>query len=295
MEFPNNAGFSGGVNRGIRSALGQGARYIALFNNDAVADEYWLEELVSVAEADERVGIVAAKILTQDGVRIDSTGELYSVWGWPFPRGRGEVDSGQYDSAERRDVFGASGGASLYRADMLREIGLFNERFFAYFEDVDISFRARLASWSIRYAPEARVRHFIGGTSSRMHSYGTDHEAATRPQPAAERLHALPHRQELQHLYTKNMPGPLCWKYLPRFWASVVMMLLSDLGRGLLAANIRANLTALVYLPAVLADRWKIQSRRKVSVAETGPRLTHDLPPLQRRRLEQLGLPGPTG
>ena len=87
LEFPNNAGFAGGVNRGIAPALVQGAAYVVLLNNDAVADEHWLEELVAVAEADETVGIVAAKIVTQDGKKIDSTGDFYSVWGFPYPRG----------------------------------------------------------------------------------------------------------------------------------------------------------------------------------------------------------------
>jgi len=293
LEFPNNAGFAGGVNRGIRSALKGGVKYIALFNNDAVADEHWLEELVAVAEADERVGMVAAKIVTHDGKRIDSTGDFYSIWGFPYPRGRGEVDYGQYDLEEMSDIFAASGGASLYRAQMLREIGLFDERFFAYFEDVDISFRARLEGWKIHYACEATVRHFIGGTSSRIDSYGTDSEAVAAPsyghtRPSAfARYHTV---KNFSYLYTKNMPGYLYWKYLPRFWASVGMMLVSDLMRGMLASNLKANLMAMAHLPSVLFDRWTIQSRRQVALAEIDRRLLHELPPLQRSRFERMGL-----
>ena len=293
LEFSDNAGFAGGVNRGIRPALAQGAEYIVLLNNDAVADPHWLEELVKAAEKDAQVGIVAAKIVTQDGKNIDSTGDFYSVWGFPFPRGRGEVDRGQYDGADKRDVFGASGGASLYRATMLQEIGLFDERFFAYFEDVDISFRARLAGWKIRYAPEAKVRHYIGGTSSRIDSYGKPREATpptgdgqSRPSAFA-RYHSV---KNFSYLYTKNMPGWLYWKYLPRFWASAGMMLVSDMKRGLLGSNIKANAVALGHLPAMLAARRKIQSGRKVSVAEIDRRLVHELPPLQRLRFERFGL-----
>jgi GT2 family glycosyltransferase len=293
LEFPNNAGFAGGVNRGIRPALEQGAEYIALFNNDAVADEHWLEELVAVAEANEHLGIVAAKILTMDGRKIDSTGDCYSIWGFPFPRGRGEVDSGQYDSEEMSGIFAASGGASLYRAQMLQEIGLFDERFFAYFEDVDMSFRARLAGWDIEYAPRARVRHRIGGTSSRIDDYGTDLVAAASPSDrqvgpnAFARYHTV---KNFTYLYTKNMPGYLYWKYLPRFFASVGMMLVSDVVRGMLAPNLKANMMALVHLPAVLVDRWQIQSRRNVAPAEIDRLLSHELPPLQRVRFERLGL-----
>jgi hypothetical protein len=273
--------------------LEHGAKYIALLNNDAIADEHWLEELVGAAEADERVGIVAAKILTHDGTRIDSTGDFYSIWGFPYPRGRGQVDSGQYDSEEMGDVFAASGGASLYRAQMLREIGLFDERFFAYFEDVDISFRARLAGWKIRYTCEATVRHWMGGTSSRIDSFDTDPEASATPNDghaaasAFTRYHTV---KNFCYVYTKNMPGHLYWKYLPRFWASVGLMLASDLGRGMLVPNIKANLMALVQLPAMLADRRKIQSRRLVTPSEIDRSLVHELPPLQRLRLERLGL-----
>jgi len=292
LEFPDNSGFAGGVNRGIRPALEHGAKYIVLLNNDAVADEHWLEELVAVAEADERVGIVAAKMLAMDGKEIDSTGELYSIWGFPFPRGRGEIDSGQYDSEDMGDVFAASGGASLYRARMLQEIGLFDERFFAYFEDVDISFRARLEGWEIHLACAATVRHFIGGTSSRVHNFGTDsQDSAARPgqftkQNAFLRYHTV---KNFCYLYTKNMPGYLYWTYLPRFWLSVVMMLVSDIMRGMLASNCKAGIMVTMHLPAVLIDRWKIQSRRSIGCAEIDRRLVHRLPPLQRMRLERRG------
>ena len=293
LEFPNNAGFAGGVNRGIRVALEQGAEWIALLNNDAVADEHWLEELVAAGAGDERVGMVAAKIVTQDGKKIDSTGDFYSVWGFPYPRGRGEVDTGQYDGEEMRDIFGASGGASLYRASMFREIGLFDEHFFAYFEDVDISFRARLAGWKVRYAPEAFVRHYIGGTSSRIGDYGKDTAVVAPPvdghvRPSAfARYHTV---KNFSYLYTKNMPGWLYWKYLPRYWASFGMMVVSDVRRGLWGSNVKANAVALWHLPAMLVARWKIQARRKVSVGEIDRRLVHELPPLQRLRFERMGL-----
>jgi hypothetical protein len=86
------------------------------------------------------------------------------------------------------------------------------------------------------------------------------------------------------------MPGLLYWKYLPLFWASWGMMLVSDLKRGLLVANLGANGTALMMLPGVLVSRWKIQSGRKVKPAEIDKLLVHELPPLQRLRFERLGL-----
>ena len=293
LKFADNAGFAGGVNRGIRPALEQGAIYIALLNNDAVADRHWLERLEEAADADPKAGIIAAKIVTQDGKKIDSTGDFYSIWGFPFPRGRGETDEGQYDGPNDREIFAASGGASLYRADMLKKIGLFDERFFAYFEDVDLSFRARLAGWGVTYEPKASVRHYIGGTSSRMDDYGKVGTVTAAPSDGHARPSAFARYHTVKnftYLYTKNMPGLLYWKYLPRFWASMGMMKISDIKRGLFGSFLKANAVALLNMPGVLVDRRRIQSSRKVSTAEIDRLLVHELPPLQRVRFERFGL-----
>src|SRR5207253_2984925 len=138
---------------------------IALFNNDAVADKNWLQSLVNTMSANSEVGIATSKLLLEDKKHIDSTGDFYSIWGMPLPRGRNQLDNGQFDKPE--EVFGATGGASLYRAKMLNEIGLFDEKFFAYYEDVDISFRARLAGWKVYYQPKAIAYHGLSKTSSR--------------------------------------------------------------------------------------------------------------------------------
>jgi hypothetical protein len=237
--------------------------------------------------------MVAAKILTQDGKRIDSTGDFYSTWGFAYPRGRGEEDQGQYDGEAQRDIFAASGGASLYRADMLRAIGLFDERFFAYFEDVDISFRAQLAGWRVRYAPQATVRHFIGGTSARMNLRGVSDGAAAVPSAGHDRPSAFARYHTVKnfaYVYTKNMPGWLYWRYFPRIVASEVMMLMSDVKRGLVLSNAKAHGVALWHMPGLLRDRWRIQRSRRVNPGDIDKLLVHALPPLQRLRFERLGL-----
>jgi GT2 family glycosyltransferase len=286
--FPNNAGFAGGVNRGIKPALEQGFDYMALLNNDAVAQPDWLERLVATAEAHSETGIVTSKIKHFDDPRLDSTGDFYSTWGFPFPRGRDEDDQGQYDGAEQRVVFGASGGASLYRADMLRQIGLFDERFFAYYEDVDISFRAQLAGWKVRYEPAAVVLHHIGGTSRRANSTGQSTDQAITVEAGAPSPFARYHSvKNFAYLYTKDMPGRLYWKYLPRWWASWAMMVASDLKRGLVLVNIKGNFIALWHMPGILIDRYHIQRRRKVSLSYIDSILYHDLPPLQKLRFRR--------
>lgn len=163
VSLPKNIGFAGGNNAGIRPAAG---KYIALLNNDTKADPLWLSSLVTTAEADRRtVGMWAGKILSYDhpGI-IDNVGLLLYPDGLGRGKGRLERDEGQYDAPG--EALFPSGCAALYRKEMLDEIGLFDEEFFAYADDVDIGLRARLAGWECRYVPTAKVFHKYSSSSS---------------------------------------------------------------------------------------------------------------------------------
>jgi len=161
LKNARNEGFSGGNNRGIREARG---KYIALLNNDARADAHWLEELVRIAEDNPRVGMLACKIYLQEKLKIlDNTGHLIYPDGLNRGRGRLEVDRGQYEKLE--EVFFPSGCASLYRRTMLKEIGLFDEDFFAYGDDTDIGLKGRMAGWKCLYVPQALVYHRFSQSS----------------------------------------------------------------------------------------------------------------------------------
>src|SRR5690606_23861242 len=153
-----------GVNDGIHHAIKRKAKLVALFNNDAVADSRWLAQLVSRMESDEQLGIVTCKFLRSDRTTLDSAGEQYSVWGVPFPKGRDELDDGLYN--ESFYVFVATGGAILYRVSALKDVGFFDEKYFAYYEDVDLSFRMQLAGWRVFYDPSALAYHALSATSS---------------------------------------------------------------------------------------------------------------------------------
>jgi GT2 family glycosyltransferase len=155
LRNPENRGFSGGNNQGIKEARGQ---YIALLNNDARADSGWLKELVKAAEADHRAGMLASKIYLQGQPKvIDNVGHLIFRDGLNRGRGRLEKDHGQFDKME--EVLFPSGCAALYRREMLEEIGLFDEDFFAYGDDTDIGLKGRLAGWKCLYIPQAVVYH----------------------------------------------------------------------------------------------------------------------------------------
>lgn len=154
-----NLGFAGGTNAGIVHSKGE---HILTLNNDTRADKGLLESLANAMESDETVGMCASKMLFPDG-RINSTGICTSRSGAAWDRGMFEADHEQYDRAEQ--VFGPCAGAALYRKKMLDEIGLFDEDFFLYMEDVDLAFRARLAGWMCKYVPEAMIYHLHGGTA----------------------------------------------------------------------------------------------------------------------------------
>lgn len=260
LELPQNTGFTGGVNAGIEQALRDGVDYIALFNNDAVADRRWLEHLVTAAEKHPLAGIITSKFMRDDRQHFDSTGDFYTIWGLPTPRGRNIRDEGQFDKPEL--VFGATGGASLYRAKMLREIGLFDDCFFAYFEDVDISFRAQLAGWKVWYEPAAIAYHAVGGTSSKLGDFA--------------RYHSV---KNFITLYVKDMPNWLFWFYLPLFGLQLLRFGVTSLLRGQPLAYLRGVGRALLLMPGTLKKRHHIQKSRKVSIQYIKDIMLHQRPP----------------
>jgi GT2 family glycosyltransferase len=262
LQNSKNLGFAGGVNTGIRHALKNNFDYIALINNDATPEPTWLENLVAAQNtqnSNNKIGVTAGKLLKTDGT-IDSTGDQYTIWGLAYPRGRGEKDQGQYDNEE--EVFAATGGASLYNCQMLREIGLFDEDFFAYYEDVDLSFRARLAGWKIVYAPKAVAHHKIGATSGKIPGFTTYMTIKNLPM-----------------LFWKNVPLALLPKMLPRFTIAYSSIVLSSLAQGKIIPTAKGLAVSLFLSPKKLYQRIKIQSARAVTPSEISKLLTYDLPP----------------
>jgi hypothetical protein len=261
-----NHGFAGGVNIGIKYAMKQGADTIGLINNDAVAEKDWVKHLVSAMKDEKSAGIITSKLMRMDKIHIDSTGDFYTVWGMPFPRGRNKKAEDNFK--KREFIFGASGGASLYRVKMLEEIGLFDEAFFAYFEDVDISFRAQLAGWKVLYEPNAVAYHHISATSSKLGSFS--------------RYHTI---KNFHLLYLKNMPGILYWKYLPLFLLHDIRLGISSFIRLGGAAYIKGVFKAVILLPRTLKSRRQVQRSRVVPISYIDSILTHSrprrIPPVQ--------------
>jgi len=257
---PANFGFAGGVNTGIEWALNEDYEFVALFNNDASADKNWLKHLVEAAKPDE-VGISTGLLLHADGKTIDSSGDWVSTWGLAFPRNRGESKSKAPDAGL---VFGASGGASLYKTKLLRDIGLFDEDFFAYYEDVDISFRAQLAGWKVAYTPDAIAYHKQGATSKKIPGFAIYHTFKNLPL-----------------LFIKNVPNGLRFRVGIRFYFAYILILGNAIAHGDGLPALKGTWMSFILGFKKLGERSHIQKAKRVSSDYIKSILWNDLPPEQ--------------
>jgi len=256
-----NLGFDGGVNTGIRWAINQDCYYVALFNNDAVADKDWVKNLVAAAKK-QGSGITTGLLLHADGRKIDSTGDWLSKWGLGFPRNRNDDVN---KAPEAGLVFGATGGATLFSVYMLQQIGIFDEDFFAYYEDVDISFRAQLAGWKVYYEPSAVAYHKISQTSNRMSSGFATYQTF----------------KNLPLVFVKNVPFRLLLSIGVRFYIAYWLMLGNAVAKGKGWPAIKGAVASLYLGCKKLPARWHIQSEKKVSTDYIRSILWDDLPPDQ--------------
>ena len=163
--YHRNTGFCGAVNAGIRLSE---SPYVLLLNNDVVCDPDMVKELHrAVGEQPDTFSCCAKLIGLYDPTKLDDAGDYYSALGWAFARGKGQSSS-LYNREEK--VFACCAAAAIYRRDILEKIGLFDERHFAYLEDIDIGYRAQVYGYSNRYIPSAVVYHAGSGTSGSRHN-----------------------------------------------------------------------------------------------------------------------------
>lgn len=202
VGLESNRGFSVAVNEGIKQAESE---YIALLNNDTETDPRWLAELVDALEKNPDAGLAASRILfMQDRDRVNSLGIEYRFDGTTADIAYGMRDSQNFQ--KEREIFGACSAAALYRKALFDDIGMFDEDFFAYAEDVDISFRAQLKGYRCIYVPTAVVYHHGSATGVRHSPFNEYHV-----------------RRNEVWVLAKNMPDGLLkkhkWKIiLGQFW-----------------------------------------------------------------------------
>jgi len=167
IENPVNLGFAEGCNVGIRVSAGE---FIALVNSDATLDKNWMNEMVKGMGRGESLGMCACKIYFsgREGI-LENTGQTISRDGMGRTRGRMQKDMGQYD--KRCAVLCPSGCAAMYRRKMLDDIGLFDKKFFAYADDIDIGIRGRLLGYKCFYVPAAIAYHQLSASFGLLSSF----------------------------------------------------------------------------------------------------------------------------
>jgi GT2 family glycosyltransferase len=240
-----NTGFAHAANRGWQAACGE---LIALINTDVVLAPDWLARMTAALEAAPTAAAVACKMLSlADPSRVYDAGDVLRRDGACEQRGRFMRDDGRWDGPG--EVFGACAGAALYRRAALAAIGGFDERYFAYLEDVDLALRLRLAGWECRYEPAVAL-HAGEGSS---HQLRGGHHA----------------------LVTRNTVV-LAAKFFPLRWAPFVLY--RQLGwawhaarQRRLTGHLRALAGALPMLPGALRARRALRGRAVRRVQEVVP------------------------
>jgi len=233
ISLQKNVGFAAGNNVGIKEAKG---KYVALLNNDCTVDKDWLSELISVIEKDDQTFAVNSKIYLANTNKIQNAGIKIFSNGYAQDRGAVpknkiqdyEEDKDQYDKEEEVDA--AFSAAVLYRRSILDKIGLFNEDFFLYYEDVEISQRAKKKEYKIMYAPHAKAYHIHAVSSKEWSPFFIYHSEKGRL------LHVLLHfpfsvfikefaifsiRAKMRffiRLFTNPKSTPKNWQYLRVRW-----------------------------------------------------------------------------
>ncbi|MFQ5340063.1 MAG: glycosyltransferase family 2 protein [Anaerolineae bacterium] len=245
IELPENRGFAGACNAGIRAAQGE---FIVLLNNDTEVDPGWLAAIVDAFQRHPEAGIVASKMLLFDQRDIFHTaGDFYGFDGIPGNRGVWERDDGQFDREEY--VFSACGGSAACRRTMLDQIGLLDEDFFFSCEDLDLAWRAQLAGWRVLYTPAAVVYHKLSATGGGATASFYD-------------------GRNFLYLIAKNYPTSLLRKH----WRTILTSQISIAWEALKAwrgaaarARLRGMMAGLLNLPRMLAKRRLVQASRKVT------------------------------
>lgn len=265
IEEPVNHGFTGGVNIGIQWAIDRGYECVALFNNDAHAEPDWVENLVGAISRTE-ASVVTGLLLSIDGTRIDDAGDDYSTWGIPSLRVEGKpID----EAPESGYIFGATGGATLYKTALFKEIGLFDNVFFAYNEDVDIDWRTQLAGHKIYYEKSAIAYHKHSATSKKMPGFTTTQVFKNLPV-----------------VFIKNVPFPMVIpmgiKFVFIYWAFAFYKLVRGEGK----ATFKGVFKSVTLWPHAFRQRKRIQKAKVVSNAYIRSILLKGLPLRSVRRLK---------
>ncbi|HEX3452389.1 MAG TPA: glycosyltransferase family 2 protein [Solirubrobacteraceae bacterium] len=248
VALPDNVGVTAALNicaRAGRSAL------VGLFNNDLELEPDCLGELVAALDQHPEAGWAGAKLLDFERRDVlDGAGDVFTWAATGGRRGHGERDTGQYD--QPRAIFGACGGAVVFRRSALAHVGEFDEDFFAFYEDVDWNLRAQLAGLSCCYVPSAVVYHMGSATIGRGLSDFT-------------RYHLW---RNALWIIAKDLPAGALVRHAPHLALGQAVNLAVAVRDRKLGIWLRVWRDALRGLPRVLRKRRDVQARRQITLAQ---------------------------
>lgn len=246
IKMNYNSGFAKAVNEGIRNSRGE---YLLLLNNDTECKIDFLAQMISGFKNPD-TGSVACKMLNfYDRTTIDDAGDFIKLRGSPYARGNGEKDEAQYEKKEY--IFGACAGAAIYKREVFDKVGYFDEDFFAYYEDVDMSFRMQSAGYKCFYNPEAICYHKRGATTASMTGFET-----------------MLCEKNLIAVRLKNYPLSMLIKCIPFFMivrAKRYYLFLARHSYSIFKSAVIGYLKGLKEIPKSLRKRKAIQRNRIVS------------------------------
>jgi len=252
IELNHNTGFAKAVNAGVKYAINKlNTDYILLLNNDIELETAFFEKALNTLQNVPDADIVAVKMMnffTRD--IIDDTGNFITKkGGTPYPRGNGQKDNGQYNKPEY--IFGACAGAAFYRKNVFEKAGYFDEDFFAYLEDIDLSFRAQLAGLKCYYEPNIICYHKRGGSKISTLNF-----------------QVKMNERNVIWLRIKNYPFRLYLYYQPLFFLARTrkfFLLYKNYGIKTLFAALSGYLSGIIKIVFQIPKRFKIQRNKKVT------------------------------
>ncbi len=265
LRLEKNLGFAVANNIAAKQAKGQ---WLALLNSDAFPEPGWLAALLQAAEEHPDIFFfTSCQIQANATDFLDGTGDEYNIGGVAWRR---QFDEPVENAVQVIDeVFSACGAAAFYPKDAYLDVGGFDEDFFSYLEDVDLSFRLRLKGFRCLYVPTARVHHVGSASLGRESEFAIYHS-----------------QRNMVWLYIKNMPAPYFWRYLPRH---ILLNFFFSTYYGFchcFCISWRSKRDALLGIRSMLRKREQIQADIRIDTRE----LAHVIRFPSRKRKNPLGL-----
>lgn len=246
IKLYKNFGFAKAINEGVKVAK---ADYVVFLNNDTEADKDWLKHLIAYVDSHQEVISVGSKLLNfYDRKLIDGVGILINEVGQAKSIGWEEKDKGQYE--KEMYIFGATGGAALFRREDFIKVGGLDENYFMYSEEVDFAFRAQFLGYQAIYCPKAVVYH--------------KHKSTAKKFP-----------QHIEYWQFRNMTQTIIKDFSTQIilkkwrWLKIILVHLNtifyQIRNGYFWPPFAADLWIIFHLPYLLKERWRIQKSKKVT------------------------------